>query len=146
MFVLAGTGPDRATLETLARALGVENRVLFLGYREDIPDLLANCDLFVLPSLYEGLPLSILEAMAAGKPVIASAIGGNNEVILHGENGLLVPKADPAALAAAIRAVLSDGALAGRLAEGGKSRVQRDFSVEAMVESVSQVYDELAGA
>jgi glycosyltransferase involved in cell wall biosynthesis len=143
MFILAGEGPDRGVLEGQARALGVDSRVLFLGYREDIPDLLACCNLFVLPSFFEGLPLSILEAMAAGKPVIASAIGGNDEVITHGENGLLVPKSDPAALADAIRAVLSDPALARRLAEAGRARVYRDFSVEAMVEGVMRVYDEL---
>jgi len=146
MFVLAGEGPDRAALEAQARALGVDNRVLFLGYREDIPDLLACCDVFVLPSLFEGLPLSILEAMAAGKPVIASAIGGNDEVIAHGENGLLVPQADPDALAGAIRAVLSDPALARRLAEAGRARVQREFAVETMVESVTRVYDEIVDA
>jgi glycosyltransferase involved in cell wall biosynthesis len=146
MFVLAGEGPDRGALEGQARALGVDNRVLFLGYREDIPDLLACCEVFVLPSLFEGLPLSILEAMAAGKPVIASAIGGNDEIIAHGENGLLVPQADPAALAGAIRAVLSDPALARRLAEAGRSRVRREFAVETMVESVTRVYDELVDA
>ncbi len=143
MFVLAGDGPDQAALEARARALGVESRILFLGYREDIPDLLASCDLFVLPSLSEGLPLSILEAMAAGKPVIASAIGGNDEVITHGENGFLVPQADPAALTDAIRTVLSDSALARRLAEAGKALVHREFTVETMVERVTRVYDEL---
>src|SRR5262249_44896941 len=108
MFVLAGEGPERAVLEAQAAELGLNKRVLFLGHRHDVPDLLACCDLFVLPSLFEGLPLSILEAMAAKKPVIASAVGGNNEVIVHGETGLLVRPADPAALASAIQAILSD--------------------------------------
>jgi glycosyltransferase involved in cell wall biosynthesis len=145
MFVLAGDGPDRGALEEQARALGVDNRVLFLGHREDIPDLLAASDVFVLPSLYEGLPLSILEAMAAGRPVIASAIGGNDEVIENGENGLLVPQADPEALAGALRALLSDPALARRLAEAGRSRVRRELAAETMVERVMQVYDEVLG-
>src|SRR5438093_3072568 len=74
IFILAGDGPERANLEAQARELGLNKRVLFLGYRHDVPDLLACCDLFVLPSLFEGLPLSILEAMAASKPVIASAV------------------------------------------------------------------------
>ncbi|RIK39976.1 MAG: glycosyltransferase family 1 protein, partial [Chloroflexi bacterium] len=81
-FVLAGDGPARAQLEEQSRALGLEHRVRFLGYRQDIPALLAGCDLFVLPSLYEGLPLAVLEAMAAGKPVIASAIPGTCEAVV----------------------------------------------------------------
>jgi glycosyltransferase involved in cell wall biosynthesis len=121
----------------------VSDRVVFLGYRQDIPDLLASCDLFVLPSLFEGLPLSILEAMAAGKPVIASAIGGTDEAVLHGETGLLVPPADPTALAAAIHTVLSNPLLARRLAAAGKARVYRTFSAEAMVQRVTQTYEEI---
>jgi glycosyltransferase involved in cell wall biosynthesis len=143
MFVLVGDGPDQVALEAQARTLGVDKRVLFLGYREDIPDLLSCCDLFVLPSLYEGLPLSVLEAMAAGKPVIASAIGGNDEVITHGEHGLLVPPADPVSLAGAIRTLLSDHTLAQRLAEAGRVRARQKFSVEAMVDGVTRVYEEL---
>ena len=99
IFVLAGEGPERANLEAQAGELGLNERVLFVGYRQDVPDLLASCDLFVLPSLFEGLPLSILEAMAANKPVVASAIGGNDEAIFHRETGLLVPPADPPAAA-----------------------------------------------
>jgi glycosyltransferase involved in cell wall biosynthesis len=143
LFVFAGDGPERESLEAQARQLGVSDRVVFLGYRQDIPDLLASCDLFVLPSLFEGLPLSILEAMAAGKPVVASAIGGTDEAILHGETGLLVPPADPAALAAAIQTVLSNPLLARRLAAAGKARVDREFSVGAMVQRVTQIYEEI---
>ena len=104
-FVLAGEGPLRPELEAQARSLGVDGRVRFLGYRDDVANLLRDCDVFVLPSLYEGLPLSILEAMAAAKPVIATQIGGTDEAVIHGETGLLVPPADPPALAAAIRTV-----------------------------------------
>lgn len=143
MFVLVGDGPDRQELEAQARTRGVGDRVLFLGYREDVADLLACCDLFVLPSLYEGLPLSILEAMAAGKPVIASAIGGNDEVVAHGGTGLLVPPADPVALSGAIRSLLSDPVLARRLAKAGKAWVNQEFTVETMVQHVMQVYDEI---
>jgi len=146
MFVFVGEGPERASLEAQARELAIGNRIVFLGYREDIPDLLASCDLFILPSLCEGLPLSILEAMAASKPVIASAVGGNKEVIVHGETGLLVPPADPVALTGAILAILSDPALARRLATAGKARVQREFAAGTMVRHVTQVYDELLSA
>jgi len=142
-FVLAGDGPLRASLEAQTRTLGVEGRVKFLGYRSDIADLLADCDVFVLPSLYEGLPLSILEAMSAGKPVIATHIGGTDEAVIAGETGLLVPPADSAALAAAIRSVLTNRLLAQRLAAAGRARVEREFSVAKMIQQVINVYDEL---
>jgi glycosyltransferase involved in cell wall biosynthesis len=142
-FVLAGDGPLRASLEAQARSLGVEERVKFLGYRSDIADLLADCDVFVLPSLYEGLPLSILEAMSAGKPVIATHIGGTDEAVIAGETGLLVPPANPTALATAIRSVLADRPLAQRLASAGRARVEQEFSATKMVQQVIAVYDEL---
>jgi glycosyltransferase involved in cell wall biosynthesis len=148
-FVLAGAGNRRAALEAQAADLGIGDRVLFLGHRQDIPDLLASCDLFVLPSLYEGLPLSILEAMAAGKPVIGMAVGGTDEAVIHGETGLLVPPNDPLALAAAMRSLLDDGregcgrALACQLAKAGKERVQHEFSCETMVERVMAIYEEI---
>jgi glycosyltransferase involved in cell wall biosynthesis len=144
-FVLAGEGPERAALEAQAAALGIAERVSFLGYRTDIADLIAACDLFVLPSLFEGLPLSVLEAMAAVRPVIATAIGGTDEAITPGETGLLVPPADPAALAGAIRALLGDRPLAERLARAGRARVEAEFSAAHMVREVTQVYRELLG-
>jgi glycosyltransferase involved in cell wall biosynthesis len=143
LFVLAGDGPDRAALEERAAKLGVEARVRFLGHRHDIPQLLASCDLFVLPSLHEGLPLCVLEAMAAGKPVIATAISGTREAVLHGETGLLVAPGNPAELAAAIRTLLSDRKLANRLAQAGKARAKEGFSADAMVRGVTRIYDEL---
>jgi glycosyltransferase involved in cell wall biosynthesis len=142
-FVLAGDGPLRTSLEAQARSLGLEQRVKFLGYRSDIPDLLAGCDVFVLPSLYEGLPLSILEAMSAGKPVIATQIGGTDEAVIPNETGLLIPPADPAALAAAIRKLLDDRPFARRLALAGQARVECEFSAATMVQRVTNVYTEL---
>jgi glycosyltransferase involved in cell wall biosynthesis len=142
-FILAGDGPLRPRLEELARSLGLAERVLFLGHRDDVPALLASCDLFVLPSLYEGLPLSLLEAMASGRPAIATDVPGSNEVVHHAESGLLVPRADPLALADAIRRLLADPAAAERLARAGRARVDRDFSVERMVRGVEAVYDQL---
>lgn len=146
VFVLAGEGPERPALEAQARTLGVRDRVHFLGYRQDIPDLLAMCDLFVLPSLFEGFPLSILEAMAAGKPVVATAIGGTDEAVIHGETGLLVPPADPIALAQAIQAALSAPGFGKQLGAAGRARVRREFSAEGMVQRVSQIYDEILSA
>lgn len=143
LFILAGDGPERPFLEKRARGLGLEARVRFLGQRQDIPLLLASCDLFILPSLYEGLPLSVLEAMAAGKPVVATAIGGTDEAVIHGETGFLVPPANPVELATVIRKVLSDKGLASRLAEAGKARAVKMFSSDAMVRGVTGVYEEL---
>jgi glycosyltransferase involved in cell wall biosynthesis len=144
-FVLAGDGPLRAELERQAVELNVAERCVFLGYRADVSDLLAAADLFVLPSLFEGLPVSVLEAMAAERPVVATAIGGTDEVVAHEVTGLLVPPRDPAALAAAIRHLQADPALAGRLAAAGRDRVQREFSSAVTAREVMRIYDEVAG-
>ena len=143
ILVLAGSGPERAVLETQAQMLAIADRICFLGHRTDIPDLLACCDLFVLPSIYEGLPLSILEAMAAGKPVVASAVGGTPEAVLDGVSGLLVPPGDSMALAKAIKCLLGQPSLAAQMGAAGKARVQQMFSVDMMVRQVSQTYEEL---
>lgn len=142
-FVLAGDGADRPMLEARASTLGIADRVRFLGRRDDVPDLLAACDLFVLPSLHEGLPLSVLEAMAAGKPVIATAIPGTDEAVIQDKTGILVPPADPVALAEAIRSLLCQPQMARRFGMAGKVRVQEEFSNEVMVGRVMRVYDEL---
>ncbi|MBI2865280.1 MAG: glycosyltransferase family 4 protein [Chloroflexi bacterium] len=145
-FVLAGDGSEREALEEKAQALGLGGRMVFLGHRADVPELLAASDLFVLPSLYEGLPVSVLEAMASAKPVIAAAIPGNDEAVVDGETGFLVPPRDPAALALAISGLLSDRNLAERMGRAGRVRAKRDFSVETMVGRVAGVYDELLQA
>ncbi len=142
-FVIAGDGPEKTALKAQADKLGIEDRVIFLGYRQDIPELLAGCDLFVLPSLYEGLPLSILEAMAAGKAVVATAVGGTPEAVLDGETGLLVPPGDPVALARAIREILSNPSLLRKMGATGRKRVQREFSSASMVQHITHLYDEL---
>jgi glycosyltransferase involved in cell wall biosynthesis len=142
ILALAGDGPERTALTTLAQRLNLSERVIFLGHRNDIGDLLACCTLFVLPSIYEGLPLSVLEAMAAGKPVVATAVGGTPEALVHMETGLLVPPADPKALADAIRQILSDPERACRMGAAGRARVRREFSADSMAQRVMQVYTE----
>jgi glycosyltransferase involved in cell wall biosynthesis len=144
-FVLAGDGELRPAMEQRARELGIIDRCVFLGHRSDVPDLLAAADIFVLPSLFEGLPLSVLEAMAAPRPVIATAIGGTDEAIVDGETGLLVPPRDAAALAAAIRRLRAEPALARQLAERARARVEAQFSSEAMAHGVMQVYESVVG-
>jgi glycosyltransferase involved in cell wall biosynthesis len=146
LFVFAGDGEERKRLEEQTRALGIQQRVRFLGNRSDVPELLACCDLFVLPSLNEGLPLALLEAMAAGKPVIATAIGGTKEVVTNGSTGLLVPPANSRDLAVAIRLLLSDRALADRMGAAGRQHVSAHFSSDAMVEQTIRVYDELTSS
>lgn len=143
LFVIAGDGPERSALEAQAQALGVADRVLFLGNREDIPELLRQCDLFVLPSRYEGLPLAVLEAMAAGRPVITTAIDGTREAIVHGESGILIPPDNSRALAGSIQALLASPMLAHRLADAGRERVIQKFSPNAMVRQITEVYGTL---
>ncbi len=142
-FVVAGEGPERAALEARAEALGVAHRVHFLGARDDVPDLLAACDLFVLPSRVEGLPLSVLEAMAAAKAVVATRIGGTDEVVIDGETGILVPPGDAAALASAIGTFLADPARARRAGEAGRDRLRARFTAQAMIDGVTAAYEEL---
>jgi glycosyltransferase involved in cell wall biosynthesis len=142
-FVLAGEGPERAGLEALAAELGIAERVHFLGYRGDIPQLLAACDVFALPSLYEGSSLAVLEAMAAERPVVSSAIGGTNELIDDGVDGLLVAPGDAEGLARALRRLLDDAELRKAFAERARQRVERDFAPSAMTQRVEAIYEEL---
>lgn len=144
-LALAGEGPERADLEALAAELGIEGRVRFLGRRGDVPELLAACDAFVLPSLYEGSSLAVLEAMAARRPVIGSAIAGTDELIADGVDGILVPAGEVDALAAAMRRLLGDAALREGLAARARERVERDFSPGALAAGVEAVYGELLG-
>ena len=143
-FFVAGDGEERSTLEREASALGVGNRLEFLGERDDVPALLKAADVFVLPSLYEGLPVSVLEAMAAGTPVVATAIGGTSEAVVDGESGILVPPRDPDALANAIRDLLSSARLAQKVVAGGRERVRRMFSADAVARGVSRIYEDVA--
>jgi L-malate glycosyltransferase len=143
IFLLAGEGPERERLEGLAAELGVAERVRFLGRRDDVPQLLAACDVFALPSLYEGSSLAVLEAMAAGKAVVSSAIGGTEELVEDGISGLLVPPGDADALAKALRRLLGDAGLREELAARARERVAGEFTREGMGARVEAVYREL---
>lgn len=142
-FVVAGDGAIRRGLEQRAAALGIADRVTFPGFRTDIPDLLAEAAVSVLPSLSEGLSNTLLESMGAGVPVVATRVGGNPEVVEHGVSGLLVPPRDPASLAAAIGRLLSDEGLAARMASAGMRRVADLFSVEDSVRQTERFYTQL---
>lgn len=115
-WLVVGGGSQMQQLQGLAKTLGVVDRIVFEGVREDIPDLLQAMDIFVLPSLSEGLPLAALEAMASGRPVVCSRVGGLAELVSHEETGLLVPPGDSTALAEGVLRLLSDRDLRERLA------------------------------
>jgi glycosyltransferase involved in cell wall biosynthesis len=142
-FVVAGDGRERARLENLVEALGIRNKVLFLGHRNDIYDVLRALDILVLCSDHEGLPMILLEALALGVVVVAREVGGIPEVIRHGETGILVKSDEPAALAAACIEVLANPPLRRRLGEAGARSVVDRFSLEGMVAQVSDLYGTL---
>jgi glycosyltransferase involved in cell wall biosynthesis len=140
VFPWIGEGDQHDELLREAQELGVEKYIKFLGFRKDVPDLLPQFDVFVLPSLSEGLSVAILEALAAGVPVLTTAVGGSPEVITSGETGLLVPSMDPAALADRICLLLSDTALRKRLASAGQEMVFQRFSLRRLVRETTDVY------
>ncbi len=139
-LVIAGKGTLRAGLEDEARALGIEKSVTFAGSIPDAAPFLAELDLFVLPSLWEGLPLTILEAMAAGAPIVATAIDGTVEAVRHGEEGILVPPGDVESLAEACVTVMVDRAGGIERAGAAKLRVRDRFSQAGMIDRYRQVY------
>jgi glycosyltransferase involved in cell wall biosynthesis len=139
-FVVAGDGPLRQQLADLAADLGLERRVHFLGFRSDASELMRFLDVLVVPSLSEGSPLVTLEAVAAGVPVVASAVGGIPDQIRHDKEGLLVPPGDTEALGDALLALLRDPDHARRLGEAGRRRVSSQFSHAAMVRQIEDVY------
>ena len=130
---LAGIGPERAALQDLTKRLGLEERVRFLGWREDIPALHAQADVFVCPSRHEALGNVVVEAMAQGKAVVATASQGPSQMIADGDNGLLVPIDDAEALAQALNRVIADKALRQRLEQAGLAYYRANFSQAAVV-------------
>jgi len=136
-------GRFQRELEEVADALGVRERIVFAGRRSDVGAVLAELDVFALPSWTEGLPLVVLEAMARRRPVVATPVGGTAEVVVDGETGLLVPPRDPDALAAALRRLLADADLRRRLGDAGYDRVREHFSVETMTRRMLALYDEV---
>lgn len=140
LLVIAGDGPCRAELDAVARATGCQDRVRILGEREDIPAVLRALDIFVLPSLGEGISNAILEAMATALPVIASRVGGNGELVTDGVNGRLVEARRSDVLAEAIAGYLTDSVLAAAHGAAGRTRVEREFSLERMLASYDELY------
>jgi len=140
--LIVGDGPSRERLERQARELGLQDRVRFTGTVSDVRPLLAAMDVFVLPSFAEGMSNALMEAMAAARPVVATNVGGNPEVVADGRTGMLVPPGEAEAIAAAVGTLLHDPGRAGRLAEAGREFVTERFGARARVAELERLYEE----
>jgi glycosyltransferase involved in cell wall biosynthesis len=141
-LLVVGDGDRMASLREQAQALGIAERTVFAGHRADVPDMLGALDVFCISSLYEGTPLALFEAMAAGKAIVSTAVDGCREVLREGETGLLVPPSDAPALATALARVVSDAGL--RAALGDRARAaSRQYDVRACVDAMQSLSDEL---
>lgn len=145
-FLLFGQGPLQEEVRRQVRERGLEDAVRFPGFRRDLQEILPCLDLLVHPATMEGLGIILLQASAAGIPIVASAVGGIPEAVAHGESGLLVNAADPAALSDAVKTILSDRDGARRMGAEGRRRVRDLFSVDRMVEGNLEVYRGVLGA
>ncbi len=140
-FVFAGDGELRSELESLVQSANLQDYFLFLGFRNDVKELLGTFDAFVLPSLYEGLPNVILEAMATGLPVVATAVDGTVELIEDGETGFLVPPKDPQALVEKIYQLIQDKDRICRFGKQGRKRVELKYSLQMQVSNFQNLYE-----
>ncbi|WBA43069.1 glycosyltransferase family 4 protein [Hymenobacter canadensis] len=143
-FLLVGSGDLQPAVRAEVQRLGLQDRVVLENFRSDVPDVLQALDVYCLPSLWEGLPLGVLEAMAMGKPVVATAIDGTCEVITPGHDGLLVPPRQPQALADALLLLLTNAPLRAEMGRQARRTVQAEFGAEAMVRQVEALYQHLA--
>lgn len=140
-FKIVGRGRLEAKLKAYAETLGIAGQVEFTGLRHDIPEILAQTDIFVLPSLWEGLPLAAIEAMAAARPVVLTDVGGNHELVTSGQEGLLVPPGDVPALTAALLNLVDDPVCRERLGRNARARVREEFSLERMIREHERLYE-----
>ncbi|HVP36426.1 MAG TPA: glycosyltransferase family 4 protein [Terriglobales bacterium] len=142
-LLIVGEGKLKPDLKKLCEELGLGERVLFLGHREDVPFILSLLDVFILPSVSEGCSLSLLEAMAAGKAVVATNVGGNPELVLNGKTGILVPPSQPDQLAEKMIHLLSNEDLRKKMGAEGRKRVKQKFSRESMVKNYEELYSRI---
>lgn len=145
IVLVAGDGILRKSLEELAAALGLTERVRFIGYRDDLPVLMSAADLFVLSSRWEGCPMAVLEAMTLGVPIVATGVGGVPELVLHNETGLVVAPENPNEMAVAMFDLLSNPEKAYCLARAGQDRLAKCFSVQRSADCLAKVYEQIAG-
>lgn len=141
--VIVGGGKDEKLLAEQAQKSGTDNRLHLVGFQQDVAGWLATFDIFAMPSVEEGLGTSVLDAMRAGLPVVASAVGGIPEAIIDGQSGILVPPRETSLLAEAIDQLIDDPGLARRLAESAQLRVEKHFSAEAMIDGTLEVHRQL---
>lgn len=139
-LTIAGDGWEREALHKRARDAGLVDRIEWLGEVSDVPSVLAKADIYVQPSLQEGLPNAVLEAMGMGLPIVATKISGNEDVVEHEQNGLLVPASDPEALAAALLRLVADPALAAQMGRRSREMVEKRFGLAAVMPSLVQAY------
>jgi glycosyltransferase involved in cell wall biosynthesis len=142
-LVLAGDGPLRSPLIERAEALGIADRVHFVGYRRDVREVYEALDIFVLPSLCEAMPKALIEAMAMGLPTVGAAVGGVPEVIVPGVTGFVIPPRAPRALAEALRPLLTSAPLRLRMGEAGRDRVECHFDAKETARRTIEVYREM---
>src|SRR5919204_3981028 len=140
---LIGDGPDRAAVERRAKELGVMPHTFFLGYQEDVAPWFAAFDAFVLPSSNEGTPVTTIEALAAGKPVVATRVGGVPDVVRDGEDGFLVDAGDVRSLADRLAQLAGDGELRRAMGSEGRARVLPRYAVDRLVDDVDRLYKSL---
>jgi glycosyltransferase involved in cell wall biosynthesis len=142
-YLIVGDGVHRAALSDLVAGLAIKDHVTFAGHRTDIPDLLACCDIFVLPTLKDALPTVLIEALAAGKPIIASNVGGVPEIIEDEVNGLLVAPGEPSKLVEACLRLLKDNELSRQIILAGSETLRQRFNIDTQIEQLSRMYEEL---
>jgi glycosyltransferase involved in cell wall biosynthesis len=140
LFVIAGEGPEWTALVEISRKLGIASRVRFLGFVKDMPEFYQGIDLLLLTSHFEGTPLTVLEAMAMGNPVVVSQVDGAKEVLEDGQGGILVPPGNKDAFTKEVYRLLRDRSLRQRLSQAGQEKIRRHFSAEAMVRQVEALY------
>lgn len=143
VFIIAGDGPSARELRLLAQSLDIDDRVLFLGHRQDIAEVMAAMDVFVLSSLWEGLPQVLVQAAALGKPIVTFDIEGAKEIVSAGENGFVVAKGDVTALTQAVDYLVSDRPKAAQMGAYGKKFVTYDYDREVMVRRITELYQNL---
>lgn len=141
-FLIVGKGELERSLKKLVRDSGLDSNFIFTGFREDVYSIIDKLDLVALPSLWEGFGLVLLEAMAMGKPVVATNVGGIPEIIQDGETGILIPPRNPDALADAIIKLLKDKGLTQRMGEAGRRRVKENFQAARMTKEIEHIYHE----
>lgn len=145
-LLVVGNGPQFGSLQSQIAALGLEEAVTLVGFREDVPDLMRSADIFVLPTLNDALPTVVMEAMAAGLPVVASDVGGLSDMMVSGVEGALVPPDDVPALGTAVLSLLLNPAMRKKSGSAARSRAEREFTLQGQVARLSEIYKQLVSA